>query len=288
MNTSEQSTKRIKMNEKVDESFSEMITAEQNTKRKKMGEPLDRSLSAIVTATPSKMGEINEHLTTITAVPNDEEIINQTILVCQYECILFDNEYECMQDKLENFCDSKIDDDFPPTNSFPAISKIHMTGSRSEKLWIPNYSDEDRIYEMGPCLVYPSRLRIQKFTSSRNVKKFFWEEAENIGHYRITDALGGYLYPQNLQMKLAPTIEYLGKGKPQKHDRSENNPKTSEGSTEAAIKTRDGNDHVLGLKLEQWPDSLQNQLKQKLEYAKAVEILNALGINNLLINSLVI
>ena len=215
---------------------------------------------------------------------------DEVILVCQYECILVGNEYECMQDKLENFCDSKIDDNFPPTNSFPEIMKIYMTGSRSEKLWIPDYSDEDIIYEIGPGLVYPAKLPLlQKvnrwLTSWINVENnFFWEKAEHIGHYRITDTAGGYLYPQNMQMKLAPTIKYLRQGKSQKHDRSENNPKTSEGPTEAAIKTGDGNDHVLGFKFDKWPDSLRNQLKQKLEHTKSFEVLNALGIYNLFSN----
>ena len=108
-------------------------------------------------------------------------------LVCAYEIQCFDNDKECREAKLEDYCIKKIDDEFPLSSMFfPAITKIHTTGSQAEKLWIPHYSDVHIIYEIGPGLVCPKTL-----SGSQLDDGFFWEEAENIGYYRVSDSKGG-------------------------------------------------------------------------------------------------
>ena len=228
----------------------------------------------------------------------------QEFLDIEHEIQIFDSDYQCMRDTLEDYCISKIDEQFPlSTSSFPAITKIHTTGSRAEKLWIPKYSDEDTIYEIGPGLVYPKQQLLTSptpmlqrpqgdLTATFNENRFFMEEAEHIGHYRITDSKGGYLYPQDLQMKLAPTFQYLELNKPKtinhRHGFHRGNRKNNSDSewryddgherTDAAVKLNDDHDHVIGLKVDQWPPSIKYQLTVKLKHGDAVKSRKILGI----------
>ena len=148
---------------------------------------------------------------------------------------------------------------------FPVITKIHTTGSRAEKLWIPYHSDVDIIYEIGPGLVYPKTLPESQIDDG-----FFWEEAEHIGYYRVSDSKGGYIYPQDLQMKLAPTFQYLNSNQnlPRYNNQIKGRYKiqdTRQEKTEAAVNLNDSHDHVIGLKLDKWPHSIKQQFTSKLK-----------------------
>ena len=259
-----------------------------------MEETVDESLSAV----------------NITTVERDE-VVNQTLLVCRYECKIFKNDYENKHDEIENFSITKVDEIFPLSyRSFPAITKIHTTGSRSENLWTVN-SDEDILYEVGPGFVHqPNEKSIKGKLSEwydwlAGHKYFIWEETEHFGHYRIEDLKGGYLYPQDLQMKLAPTIQYLKqkekKGEPSrtatvsgidtfgceseitlndsKRKQKKNEDEEKE-KTEAAITLSDNCDHIIGLRLNQWPESIKNHLNMKLAQNKLINLDLLLGNNN--------
>ena len=193
-------------------------------------------------------------------------------LVCAYEIQCFENDKECRKAKLEDYCIKKIDDEFSLSSIFfPAITKIHTTGSRAEKLWIPS-SDKDTVYEIGPGLVSQKPP-----PGSQLDNVFFWEEAENIGYYRVSDSKGGYIYPQDLQMKLAPTFQYLNKLSNRSNQdhlqtvsplpQAKGGYDANEEKTNAAVKLDDDDDHVIGLKLDKWPDSVQEHFKLKLESA---------------------
>ena len=199
-----------------------------------------------------------------------EEQIKE-FLFCEYEIKIFTVDKECRQDKLEDYCDKKIVDVLPMSSvSFPAITKIHTTGSRAEKLWIDK-SDKDIIYEIGPGL-------IEKKMESQKDVGFFWEDAEqNIGYYRVFDSKGGYLYPQDLQMKLAPTFQYLDMDAPKKNQQSSSqNVAKKRKMTQAAVNLNNGHDHVIGLKLDEWPDSIKNEFTPKLKLTPS-EIQQILG-----------
>ena len=193
-------------------------------------------------------------------------------LTCVYETRQFSGDKERRKAKLEDYCITKIDDKFPLSSiSFPAITKIHTTGSRAEKLWTSK-SDKDMIYEIGPGLVYPKKPtnESKQLWIPGAPCRFFLEEAEHIGHYRIVDSNGGYIYPQDLQMKLAPTLQYLNNSsRGSKYD-------PSQAKTEASAKLSDNKDHVIGLKLDEWPASIKQQFISKLKLA-SFEIKKILG-----------
>ena len=218
--------------------------------------------------------------------PYEEERKSQIheFLVCAYEIQCFENDKECRKAKLEGFCIKKIDDEFPLSSIFfPAITKIHTAGSRAEKLWIPS-SDKDTVYEIGPGLVS------QKLPPGSQIdNEFFWEEAGHSGYYRVSDSKGGYIYPQDLQMKLAPTFQYLNKLSNRsnqdhlqmespffessmpiyynRYPQAKGGYDANEEKTNAAVKLDDDDDHVIGLKLDKWPDSVQQQFESKLKSA---------------------
>ena len=214
-----------------------------------------------------------------------EEQIKE-FLVCHFEMKLFEPD-KLNSRRKKDFCIKKVDDAFPISSTcFPSIMKIHTTGSRAEKLWISN-SDTDIIYEIGPGLVYQND-RVEKTKEDQNkkhqellieskstsgTKYFFWEETEHVGHYRIYDSKGGgYLYPKDLQMKLAPTFKYL-------QDDETNNNENKSKTNQAAVtfdnnkKNVKRNDHVIGLKLDKWPDSIKDQLILKLGVNVAEQLL---------------
>ena len=94
-------------------------------------------------------------------------------------------------------------------------------------------TDNNFIYEIGPGMVYlekPTFFRkmlmrmLYAYGFCKDYKQMygtFLEEAqEHIGYHRIKDCRGRYIYPQDLQMKLASTIDFLNgekKPRPQRH-----------------------------------------------------------------------
>ena len=210
-----------------------------------------------------------------------EEQIKE-FLFCKYEIKINTVDETCRQDELEDYCDKKIADVLPMSSvSFPAITKIHTTGSRAEKLWIDK-SDKDIIYEIGPGLIYQKKMESQKDDLHHQRYPldvgFFWEDAEqNIGYYRVFDSKGGYLYPQDLQMKLAPTFQYLDMDAPiNNRQSSSQNVAKKRKMTQAAVNLNNGHDHVIGLKLDKWPDSIKNKFTPKLKLTPS-EIQQILG-----------
>ena len=218
------------------------------------------------------------------------EVVNQTILVCYNESKIFENDYEFKHDEIENFSISKVDETFPlSSSSFPDITKIHTTGSRSENLFTSN-SDEDILYEVGPCLVHKPNEKSIKNEFENNF--FIWEETEHFGHYRIEDLRGGYLYPQNLKIEMAPKIKVLRQMKKEEEENSRSakrnrfgfdntpyrrKPKTNEDEakeeTKPAINFSFENcDHIVAMRLDQWPESIKNHLEVKLAQNRTIRL----------------
>lgn len=219
------------------------------------------------------------------AVKKEKKLKEEQIkefLVCACEMRLFKPD-KMYSDRQYDYCTKKVDDAFPISSTcFPSIIKIHTTGSRAEKLW-SSQSDTDILYEIGPDLVY-QKNQVVETTVDQNRKHsetlvesksasgggcFFWEETEHVGHYRVYDSKGGgYLYPKDLQMKLAPTLQYLQNNKigTTRVDNEETNQAALMFSNEYMKYTQlgKGNDHVIGLKLDKWPDSIKDQLIHKL------------------------
>ena len=252
-----------------------------------------------------------------------EEQISE-LLVCGFEMQLYESDKLFSNKKI---CIEKVDDAFPISSTcFPSILKIHTTGSRAEKLW-HQFSDTDILYEIGPGLVCQknnnrpttqttekdqtySETTLTKEPLANDPGCFFWEETDHVGHYRIYDSKGGgYLYPKDLQMKLAPTFTYLENNK--QSSATEQNE-----TNQAAVTLNDNNtnnvrsdgnhlwcggnnvwpgwnnvrpgwnhswrggnnvrpdweniqiggnkDHIIGLKLDKWPESIKNDLVLKL------------------------
>lgn len=203
---------------------------------------------------------------------NKEKLIAET-LKCQSEIKCFQTDYEDINATLEDYCSKKVDEKFPLSSiSFPAVIATHSTGSKSEKLWTID-SDTDTIYEIGPALVYLNKgFDITRFFQNLKNKvgasniSFFLEKADHVGHYRVKDSDGGYIYPQDLQTKLLPEFQSVG------------NIIKTPNKTNASTTLRNQNyhdphhDHVIGLKIEKWPDSVKNDLMSKLTQSCFEEI----------------
>ncbi|XP_057308041.1 uncharacterized protein LOC130645932 [Hydractinia symbiolongicarpus] len=94
----------------------------------------------------------------------------------------------------------QIVDDIPVSHTlFPTITKAVKTGSRAERAWIDTVADIDYIYEIGPLKVY-------SVTDASQRKMFRYKNTDHSGFYQILDEYEGALYPQMLQVKLAPIL----------------------------------------------------------------------------------
>ena len=176
-------------------------------------------------------------------------------LVCNSETSLFD--VDKVIKSQDDSCIEKVDDAYPLSSTlFPSIIKIHTTGSRAEKMW-NSKSDTDIFYEIGPGLIY------QKDQAVRDGGCFLLEEADHTGFYRIYDSKGGgYLYPKDLQMKLAPTFQYLENDEPSNDAKRRKTNHTAVKFDNRNLSWK-RNDHVIGLKLEKWPDTIKDHLVTK-------------------------
>ena len=173
---------------------------------------------------------------------------------------------------LEDLFTKKIYDRFPLSSlCFPAVTAIHLTGSRSEKLCNLT-SDLDIMYEIGPALVYPDEAGVvrrffqnvkDQFIHS-SIKAFYLEEADHIGHYRITDSTGGYLYPQDFQTKFYTTFQIFSSQVDVFHHPKYEGPNQNNPAIQLTAYNNSGNDHVIALKLSKWPESITKTLVSKM------------------------
>ena len=174
---------------------------------------------------------------------------------------------------LEDLCTKKIYERFPLSSlCFPAVAEIHMTGSRSEKLCTTD-SDIDIMYEIGPALVYPDDAgvvrRFFQYVKDQlihsSIKVFYLEEADHIGHYRITDSTGGYLYPKDLQTKFYTAFQsFQSWAENTMMVKDEINNQISAATHVTIPRRQHRDDHVLALKLNTWPESIRQTLLSKL------------------------
>ncbi|XP_066932650.1 uncharacterized protein [Clytia hemisphaerica] len=149
------------------------------------------------------------------------------------------------------------DERYPPSHSlFPSIMRTYTSGSVAEKL-NTTYSDLDNIYEIGPGVV---RNKVK--SKSDTVKRaLYYVETEHKGFYQIEDQDGDFLYPILIQRALYHQLKI--NDPEQKANVLENNLSVDSKSNPNPSICTAKRDKVIALRLDQWPDEIQQSFLQR-------------------------
>eukprot|EP00111_Clytia_hemisphaerica_P005731 TCONS_00016605-protein len=135
---------------------------------------------------------------------------------------------------------------------FPTTIRRFLAGSRAERLFIES-SDYDFIYEVGPGMVTPD------FKEGQEECRFYCTPTMNIGFYYVFDSNKQKLSPATLQAKMFAQIM-----DPIKAGSSVFTELEKRQESQAALPTKDVNDHVLALRLNRWPKYVHECIKDQL------------------------
>jgi len=139
-----------------------------------------------------------------------------------------------------------------PTSSllFPSVMSCIKTGSRAENTHHRG-SDFDFMYVIGPI---KAKERLEDFPSTIDPNQFVYlERTEHDGFYYIKDRYNNYLYPQMLQMKLAPVLNIGNQNIYPHENEHEKGIATAKNQVNRPAITVGEEDQVIAIELEAWP-----------------------------------